>query len=236
MRDWVSVRWCHLAINYLQQNQVPPTPTLLSPALLPSTIHVQPPLLLLPSHLPPSLPHCFPPSISISLSYTHTYTHSGSEWMIAWAGSADHTQIDREKEREIDSPRETIQHSHFQLIQRDDKLQSCCCGLSTLFCGSTSEKRSSSQLLCPGDIFVSYSNKLGYSVWHVALVSKKIVSFFFERAVLFESAVLWLFPDKGCWCSSEGMTECWGTRIACTCGTFVKKHQEAEERKLLKKT
>ncbi len=73
--------------------------------------------------------------------------------MIAWAGSADRTAYtDRERKRETESLRETIQHSHFQLILREDKLHSCCWALSTLLCGSTSEKQSSSLLLCPGGI------------------------------------------------------------------------------------
>ncbi len=104
MRDWVSARWCHLAINYLQQNQVPPTPT---PSALPPSFYHSYPTTPPPSPCLfslPSLPHCFPPSISISLSHTHihTNTRSGSEWMIAWAGSADRTAFtDRErKERQ----------------------------------------------------------------------------------------------------------------------------------------
>lgn len=70
-------------------------------------------------------------------------------------------------------------------------------------------------------------------MWHAALVSTRTASFF---RVLFERAEPWLFPDKGCWCSSEGMTERWGARIACTCETLVKKHREADERKLFKRT
>lgn len=104
MRDWVSARWCHLAINYLQQNQVPPTPT---PSALPPSFYHSYPITPPPSPCPISLP--LSPTVShppsLSLFHTHTYTPTYALGVSGWsheqeALTVQRTQIEREKERQ----------------------------------------------------------------------------------------------------------------------------------------